>query len=140
VEPLATFLLARVGARPGRALRVSPEVLRLLLEHDWPGNVRELENVLEFAVAVCKGQTILPDDLPGEVSADYVEPHEIERRAPVVPPNGSNGSRAGDTREIDFARVRGALEACQWRRHKAAEVLGISRTTLWRRMRDLGLA
>jgi DNA-binding NtrC family response regulator len=139
VEPLATFLLARVGARQGRALRFSPEVLRLLLEHDWPGNVRELENVLEFAVAVCKGQTILPDDLPGEVSADYVEPHELEKAAPVIPQNGSNGTHGGDVKEIDAARIRGALEACQWRRHRAAEVLGISRTTLWRRMRDLGL-
>jgi DNA-binding NtrC family response regulator len=136
VEPLATFLLARVGARQGRALRFSPEVLRLLLEHDWPGNVRELENVLEFAVAVCKGQTILPDDMPSEVSADYVEFHEID--TPAVPANGSAG-RQGDPREIDLVRIRGALEACQWRRHKAAEVLGISRTTLWRRMRDLGL-
>jgi len=139
VEPLATFLLARVGARQGRALRFSPEVLRLLLEHDWPGNVRELENVLEFAVAVCKGQTILPDDLPGEVSAVYVEPHELEKAAPAIPRNGSNGTHAGDVKEIDAARIRGALEACQWRRHRAAEVLGISRTTLWRRMRDLGL-
>jgi DNA-binding NtrC family response regulator len=139
VEPLATFLLARVGARQGRALRFSPEVLRLLLEHDWPGNVRELENVLEFAVAVCKGQTILPDDLPGEVSADYVAPHELEKSPPVIPHNGSNGAHGGEGREIDAARIRGALEACQWRRHKAAEALGISRTTLWRRMRDLGL-
>ncbi len=139
VEPLATFLLARVGARQGRALRFSPEVLRLLLEHDWPGNVRELENVLEFAVAVCKGQTILPDDLPGEVNADYVEPHELQGAAPVIPANGSNGTTGGDVKEIDAARIRGALEACQWRRHRAAEVLGISRTTLWRRMRDLGL-
>ena len=140
IEPLATFLLARVGARQGRALRFSPQVLRLLLEHDWPGNVRELENVLEFAVAVCKGQTILPDDLPGEVSAEYVEPEELQATAPVLPPNGSNGTSAGDVKEIDAARIRGALEACRWRRHKAAEILGISRTTLWRRMRDLGLA
>jgi DNA-binding NtrC family response regulator len=140
IEPLATFLLARVGARQGRALRFSPQVLRLLLEHDWPGNVRELENVLEFAVAVCKGQTILPEDLPGEVSAEYVEPEELGATAPVLPPNGSNGTSAGDVKEIDAARIRGALEACRWRRHKAAEILGISRTTLWRRMRHLGLA
>jgi DNA-binding NtrC family response regulator len=140
VEPLATFLLARVGARQGRALRFSPEVLRLLLEHDWPGNVRELQNVLEFAVAVCKGQTIMPEDLPSEVSADDVEPASVA--AAVVPLRArSNGTPGGsDTREIDAARIRGALEACRWRRHKAAEALGISRTTLWRRMRDLGLA
>ncbi len=81
IEPIATFLLARVGARQGRALRFSPDVLRLLLEHPWPGNVRELENTLEYAVAVCKGQTILPDDLPGEVvSPRVVRSHESRRR------------------------------------------------------------
>ena len=140
IEPVATFLQAWVGAQQGRALRFTPQVVRLLLEHDWTGKLRELENVLEFAVAVCKDQTILPDDLPGEVSAEYVEPEELQATAPVLPPNGSNGTSAGDVKEIDAARIRGALEACRWRRHKAAEILGLSRTTLWRRMRDLGLA
>jgi transcriptional regulator with GAF, ATPase, and Fis domain len=141
IEPLATFLLARVGARQGRALRFSPDVLRLLLGHDWPGNVRELENVLEFAVAVCKGQTILPEDLPSEVGADHVEAPMLETVAVrTAPAAGTNGTHHDDTSQIDAARIRGALEACRWRRHRAASVLGISRTTLWRRMRDLGLA
>jgi transcriptional regulator of acetoin/glycerol metabolism len=57
----------------------------------------------------------------------------------TAPPPGTNGSHHDDTTEIDAARIRGALAACHWRRHQAASVLGISRTTLWRRMRDLGL-
>jgi len=80
IEPLATFLLARVGARQGRALRFSPDVLRLLLEHTWPGNVRELENVLEYAVAVCKGQTILPRTCPAG-SGQRPLPHRPRREA-----------------------------------------------------------
>lgn len=137
VEPLATFLLARVGARQGRALRFSPQALRLLLEYEWPGNVRELENVLEFAVAVCRGQTIQPEDLPAEVGAT-----ELDARVVTVAPeplNDEAGAVSDGDPEIDAARIRGALEAAQWRRHKAAALLGISRTTLWRRMRDLGL-
>ena len=47
IEPLAGYLLARVAARQGRALRFSPDALRALLDHDWPGNVRQLENALE---------------------------------------------------------------------------------------------
>jgi DNA-binding NtrC family response regulator len=137
VGPLATFLLARVGARQGRALRFSPQVLRLLLEHDWPGNIRELENVLEFAVAVCKGQTILPEDLPPEMSSNNLESHSLHE--PVRPAAPEPVAHRNDLGEIDGARIREALEACQWRRHKAAAALGISRTTLWRRMRDLGL-
>jgi DNA-binding NtrC family response regulator len=141
IEPLATFLLARVGARQGRALRFSPDVLRLLLKHSWPGNVRELENALEYAVAVCKGQTILPEDLPGETREDLRESAE-----PQAPRRGETATardrprRPSEADILDAARIRGALEASRWRRHEASQILGISRTTLWRRMRELGLA
>jgi len=143
IEPLATFLLARVAARQGRALRFSPDVLRLLLEHAWPGNVRELENALEYAVAVCKGQTVLPEDLPAEVRAEPGAPFVALEpvagaRAPAVAGRGS-GSRRAEADAVDTARIRGALEACHWKRHEAARILNVSRTTLWRRMRELGL-
>ena len=139
IEPLATFLLARVGARQGRALRFSPDVLRLLLEHSWPGNVRELENALEYAVAVCKGQTILPEDLPGEVGGapPVATPAAAARPAPLPPPDEWAADRGG--RRSTRRASAGALEACRWKRHEAARVLGVSRTTLWRRMRELGL-
>ena len=52
----------------GDSLQLSPEALRVLMGHDWPGNVRELENALEYAVAVCSGQTILPEHLPDELT------------------------------------------------------------------------
>jgi DNA-binding NtrC family response regulator len=143
IEPLATFLLARVGARQGRALRFSPDALRLLLEHAWPGNVRELENALEYAVAVCKGQTILPEDLPGEIAAGAHDAAPARTFTAVVSPQPSPSEGAAAPAEadaVDAARIRGALEACHWRRHEAARVLGISRTTLWRRMRELHVA
>ncbi|HSD28387.1 MAG TPA: sigma-54 dependent transcriptional regulator [Vicinamibacteria bacterium] len=140
IEPLATFLLARVGARQGRALRFSPDVLRLLLEHTWPGNVRELENALEYAVAVCKGQTILPEDLPGGVGVAPFHPSAAGVRAHAAHPESRpNGSHRADADVLDAARIRGALEACRWKRSEAARVLSLSRTTLWRRMRELGL-
>jgi transcriptional regulator with PAS, ATPase and Fis domain len=140
IEPLATFLLARVGARQGRALRFSPDVLRLLLEHAWPGNVRELENVLEYAVAVCKGQTILPEDLPGEVGAGAPASTAAGFRSHASAPAArSTGAHHAESDAVDANRIRGALEACRWKRNDAARVLGVSRTTLWRRMRELGL-
>jgi transcriptional regulator with GAF, ATPase, and Fis domain len=131
VEPLARHLLARVGARQGRALRLSPDALRVLLDHPWPGNVRELENVLEYAVAVCRGQTILPEDLPEEA----LQP-AATAAGPARPPStpASEADRAGE-RE----RLQAVLEAHRWRRADAARALGISRTTLWRRMREAGL-
>ena len=132
VEPIATYLLARVAARHGRALRFSPDALRALLDHDWPGNVRELENSLEYAVAVCKGQTILPEDLPAEAQA----------HTPVSLGNGPSlrlEPRSTAASALDVDRLRRALEDHRWRRDDAARALGISRATLWRRMREAGL-
>jgi transcriptional regulator with GAF, ATPase, and Fis domain len=138
IEPLAGFLLARVAARQGRALRFSPDALRELLDCDWPGNVRELENALEYAVAVCKGQTILPEDLPAEVAQP--DTHRIgaasnegvRRPTPEATP-------APRTVVLDAANLRQVLETHRWRREAAARALGLSRTTLWRRMREAGL-
>jgi len=130
VEPLAGFLLARVAARQGRALRFSPDALRVLLRYAWPGNVRELENALEYAVAVCKGQTILPEDLPAEIVADRPE-SSMSRPRPV--------SEARPPSAVPEQELRQVLEAHLWRRGPAAQALGISRTTLWRRMREAGL-
>jgi transcriptional regulator of acetoin/glycerol metabolism len=116
--------------------------MQALLEHPWPGNVRELENALEFAVAVCKGQTILPDDLPGEVlGRESCAPTRADD-TPSGPARGRAAAAAARRTEadtVDAARIRGALEACHWRRHEAARLLGMSRTTLWRRMRELAL-
>jgi transcriptional regulator with PAS, ATPase and Fis domain len=131
IEPLATYLLARVAARQGRALRLSPDALRALLRYPWPGNAREMENALEYAVAVCKGQTVLPEDLPSELQGGPAAGEAAfasRRRAAGVASTG-----------LGADRLRQALEAHRWRRSEAARALGISRATLWRRMREAGL-
>jgi DNA-binding NtrC family response regulator len=130
VEPLARYLLSRVAARHGRSMLLAPQALRLLLDHPWPANVRELGNALEYAVAVCRGQTIQAQDLPAEVR----EPGEAlpgRAAAPRTPGGGAGGS--------ERERLVATLDAHRWRREDAAAALGISRTTLWRRMRELGI-
>ncbi|MBP6704292.1 MAG: sigma 54-interacting transcriptional regulator [Vicinamibacteria bacterium] len=128
IEPLATHLLARVAARQGRALRFSPEALRAILDNHWPGNVRELENALEYAVAVSRGQTLLLEDLPAELQPSTLETPKEITSAPAAGPIH------------DIVHIRRALEAHRWRRVDAARALGISRATLWRRMREAGLS
>jgi transcriptional regulator with GAF, ATPase, and Fis domain len=127
VEPLARVLLSRVGDRQGRALRFSPESLRALFGYMWPGNVRELENALEYAVAVCKGQTILPEDLPVEVIGA-----DLSRDKMATPGAESAASQGAE-------RLRAVLEEHRWRRSEAARALGVSRTTLWRMIREAGI-
>ena len=119
IEPLARFLLARVAARHGREVRFSPDAIRAILRYSWPGNVRELENAIEYAVAVGQGQTIHPEDRPLQI----VEPETVARQQPRS--------------ETDTLRM--ALEQNRWQRDATAKALGISRTTLWRKMRESGL-
>jgi DNA-binding NtrC family response regulator len=137
IEPIARTVLARVGARQGRALRLSPDALRALLQYHWPGNVRELENAIEYAVAVCRGQTILPEDLP-EFAAAHA--HRTATAAPDAAPDSAPGEvRLRRARRRADEELRTALDALHWRRDAVARALGISRTTLWRRMRAAGL-
>jgi transcriptional regulator with PAS, ATPase and Fis domain len=146
IEPLARTILARVSARQGRALQFSPDALRALLRHDWPGNVRELENALEYAVAVCRGQTLLPEDLPELIPQTSLAPAfasdsgELTPTRSPYPPEGRPGARPhprADAQEVE--RLRRVLEDHRWNRGAAARALGISRTTLWRRLREAGL-
>jgi DNA-binding NtrC family response regulator len=121
IEPLARHLLARSAARNGRVMKLSPEAMRALLGHSWPGNVRELDNALEYAVAVCKGQVIFPEDLPAAVLA----PSAIAARS--------------ELHDLGAEAMKCVLDENRWNRAAAARALGVSRTTLWRRMRELHL-
>jgi DNA-binding NtrC family response regulator len=132
IEPLAQVVLGRVGARHGRELRFSPDALRVLLEHDWPGNVREMENALEYAVTVCRGQTVLPEDLPELESSAAGHPADSGRQVVIRPVRARSEAPAA-------AELRAVLDAHRWRRADAARALGISRITLWRRMQAAGL-
>jgi DNA-binding NtrC family response regulator len=157
IEPLARHLLSRIAARENRAVRLSPDALRLLLAYPWPGNVRELENAIEYAVALCQRQTIQVEDFPPELSSAEIDPpSDPSPIAPVhvgamgphearSPSGGPHEARSPSARESDppagdeAERIRAALKAHHWRHARAAAELGISRTTLWRKMRALGL-
>ncbi|MDE3149873.1 MAG: sigma-54-dependent Fis family transcriptional regulator [Acidobacteriota bacterium] len=138
IPPLAMNLLNRVTAQHGLVRRVSPQAMRLLLDYPWPGNVRELTNVIEYAVAVARMETILPEDLPREIR----QPSAKAETVPAFTPPASSPSPEAvpviDT-DSEAESLRVVLEAHRWRRADAAKALGISRSTLWRRMRELGL-
>jgi len=167
LELLITHLLDAIGRQRSRALRLSPGAMRTLMAYDWPGNVRQLENALEYANAVCNGQTIHVEDLPPELttvpSPPPMPPSLMAASAPPTPsstpifegparlPHGapanasptSNGTPAPRTASLgpypDRGRILDALEKTRYHRGDAAHLLGVSRTTLWRRMKELGL-
>jgi transcriptional regulator with PAS, ATPase and Fis domain len=128
VPPLAARFLEELRGTTGRSVdRISPDALRVLMDHRWPGNVRELRNAVEHAMVKCRGTTMMVEDLPREL---------IEESAGVTRIAKAKG---GDARAMERERVRVALEEAGWNRTRAAERLGIDRSTLWRKMRRLGI-
>ncbi|MDY0168029.1 MAG: sigma-54 dependent transcriptional regulator [Thermoguttaceae bacterium] len=119
---LARAFLAQHRAATGKeAEAISSDAMGILLTYPWPGNVRELRNALEFAVICSRGSVIQPEDLPPEV----LEVHSEES--------------AAETASDEHDRILTALERGRGNRTRAAELLGISRATLYRRLRELGI-
>ena len=124
-----------IDMNPGRRRkieRVSPSALEVLARHGWPGNVRELRNVLAYAYATGDGPVLLPSDLPPEL---------LSPETAGAPSPGDESYTAASATGLggDVERLRGALRQANGNRGEAAAALGISRVTLWRRMRELGL-
>jgi len=125
VPLLVEKLVETLNARGGRHVeRIAPSVMTRLERHDWPGNVRELRSVIEAAFAIGDGPVLIENDLPREI----LTPHLAE--VPMASPGTSND---------ETVRIQRALESTSGDRLRAAAILGMSRTTLWRRMRALGL-
>jgi two-component system, NtrC family, response regulator AtoC len=124
---LVRHFINKIARREGRAeASVSPEALDLLSRHGWPGNVRELENAIERAVAVAKGNVVLPSDLPVEVyGGAQVAPASIIEDRPTLG-------------ELEKRYIALVLTECGGNKKKAAEKLGIDRRTLYRALERSG--
>jgi len=137
ITPLALHLLNCITSQHGLVRRVSPQAMRLLLDYPWPGNVRELANVIEYAVVVARGETILPEDFPLEIRQSSHS--ELEAFRDAAPSLSCNLPAAFPSGDQEAERMLAALEKYHWKRADAARELGLSRSTLWRRMRELHL-
>lgn len=107
------------------------EVLPALERYHWPGNVRELENAIERAVVLCRGRYITVGDLPPKIASGEVDPSVDD----AVETRTLREALAAPERKILIA----ALRANGWNRQRTAEQLGINRTTLYKKMKRLGL-
>ena len=139
VTLLAERSIDELNARGGRHVeRISQGARSLLEGHDWPGNVRELRNVLEYAYAIGEGPILVEADLPPELVSPEAQGGELVLSA-NRPPAADPAARSARS-EAEATRIRRALERAGGHRDRAARSLGLSRSTLWRRMRELGLA
>ena len=127
---LAEHFLQKVCEDSGKAVAgITEEAMAALRGYRWPGNVRELENVIERAVLLGKSDVIGPQDLPANLAA--AAPISIE----AVGGHSLKQALEGPERQI----ILEVLESNGWNRQATAEALGINRTTLYKKMKRLGL-
>ena len=123
VPYLVEHFIQRFNAKQGKRIQgVTPAVMQILMRHEFPGNVRELENIIEYAFVLCRNGLIdvahLPDDL--------------QCRAGSEPPTPA---RVTALQESECSALRQAIVRNDGHLGRTARELGISRTTLWRKMR-----
>ena len=125
--PLLIRHIARnlCAARAVTPPAISREAMQILLNYNYPGNVRELENILEHALIICRDTIIQPDHLP-----DYVR--KGQDPSPLIPANAPAAALQDDE---ERARILAALAETGGHRGQTARILGMERTTLWRKMK-----
>jgi DNA-binding NtrC family response regulator len=104
---------------------VSTEAMKIFMDYSWPGNVRELENVVQRAVTLCRGEAVVPDDLPAVMTKTTGESF-IERSI----------GRGHTLLDLEKEYVQEVLAQARGNRSRAAEILGIDRKTLYRKLKN----
>ena len=146
IEPLAQHLLKKLAK--SNPPELTPEVLAALKAYSWPGNVRQLRNALERAVLLANDGRITTAELPPEISAPSSSFSPVMMAAPTQGGAAATASLgdsdqtapvAAPLHEVERQQILAALEQTGWHRGKTAEMLGISPSTLYRRLRDYNL-
>ncbi len=127
VPLLVEHFIDRFNTLQGREIAgVSDDALTCLMAHDYPGNVRELENLIERAFILCRS---------GQIEREHL-PDPICHRSPV----GRPGGQQDGFKQMEAAYLMSALRQHNWNRTATASALGIHKTTLFRKIKALGLA
>jgi len=148
IPPLVVHFLSRYG----RNHKITPEALDAMMAYEWPGNVRELENCIQHMLAVNSGPLLHLGDLPSSIQNFLLArkpqrlamtataqsgPCRVEVSAPDSPPIASP---VLPLNEVERRAIMGALEYTKGDRAVAAHLLGIGRTTLYRKLKEYQLA
>jgi two-component system response regulator HydG len=126
IPGLVRFFLAKHKASLGGITGVSDEVMARLMSYDWPGNVRELENCIQRALALGNAPQIRVVDLPSNLLYFLGQPRHDARTLATL-------------QELEQHAILQALEATQGDRLRAARLLGIGKTTIYRKLKEYGL-
>ena len=102
---------------------ISPAAMELLMEYEYPGNIRELEHIIEHAFVRCQGNTVSPEHLPKDLQAKAAVERVLNTDEPL--------------KSLEREMILKSLHETKWKYNETARMLKMSRTTLWRRMKDL---
>lgn len=127
--PLLTMHFVKKYAEPMKksVTGLTEGALALLMDYAWPGNVRELENVIERGVTLTRGEKIVPEDLPQVVRGDSGDRQMIEEAV----------EKTRTLVEVEHAYILRVLEKMAGNKYQAAQVLGIDRKTLYRKLDEI---
>ncbi len=129
---LADHFITRFNRIQGKSVSgITPEVLALLMAHDWPGNVRELENLIERVFVLCSEGLITRAHLPEDFAT---------QKTREIPENTSDGTMDTLKKTVEAQTIRDALKRNHYNRLAAARDLGIHKSTLFRKIKTLGIS
>ncbi len=122
------FMKKYVEREHKNVVSISPEAMKMLTGYHWPGNVRELENVIERAIILTNRNTILPDDFPASIRDSHKRTQDVEVDL-----------EEKTLEDVEKHTILKTLEKYSWNQKQASEILGISTTTLWRKLKLYGI-
>jgi len=137
VAPLVHYFLDRFA--PGKSISISPAAMKTMFQYDWPGNVRELENCIERAVALGGQEMIDVSDLPPAVRRQQAQNVSVET---AILADEATGSSNTDLEELERETIQRVFEQVHGDKARARKMLGISRATLYRKLKryNIGMA
>jgi len=136
---LAAHFLDRISKEHRTKFTLSDEVLRIMMRHDWPGNIRELENSIERACALSSGPILHPGDLPTQLQQQAMD----TRNAAIIHSDAAGHEDAAPVKTLaDLERdaILGTIRRLNGDKLQAAKLLGIGKTTLYRKLKEYGIA
>lgn len=132
---LAEYYILRAAQKLHRpALVLSDQAKSILLEYNWPGNVRELENAILYAVHLCRKGVITPAELPEEITQN-LSAHQIGKDRTVFDAK----QKFSPIKELEKSVISQALNQTNNQIKEAAKIIGISKSTLYRKIREYNL-
>ena len=135
---LAAHFLDRISREHGRKFTLSDEVLRTMLRYDWPGNVRELENSVERACALSSGPILHLGDMPTQLQNQGLEAWRTTAVGEPAPQTAEPEVKT--LAELERDAILNAIRTLNGDKLQAARLLGIGKTTLYRKLKEYGIA